>query len=396
MRAMAKSPARLVLLVLALACAEPRAGLVPESRVGGAGGAAGGAAAGGVSGVGGVGGVGGASGVGAGGVGPALDAAVAPSGGTGGAAPPPVDGAAAPDLPVTMGDPRKPGGAACTSAGDCLSALCTDGRCCVGVCRTCEACLGPGGTCVGVSSGPHDTCQPPNACAGAGICKPTGAPPGAACGAGADCLSGNCVDGHCCTQAACADCQRCTGEGGTCAWDVLLETKKLPNGLSLLFGFNHITNAAIGLGQSFTVSAPAKLRRLALDVSSFYDAQNKLYKGNMTMASALRNASGTVITTAETSRPGDEYGMLTFELPADLAANTTYIVTSYVVNGSSARVATTVNVAYGEGEGVDYPSGRGYTAAAGGGEENLLASWGRWQPNMYRSDLVMKLEGCKP
>jgi streptogramin lyase len=39
---------------------------------------------------------------------------------------------------------------------------------------------------------------------------------GSVCSLDDQCLSGNCVDGRCCTVSACGTCQACTGAGGTC------------------------------------------------------------------------------------------------------------------------------------------------------------------------------------
>ena len=42
---------------------------------------------------------------------------------------------------------------------------------------------------------------------------------GAACGAGLECLSGNCTEGFCCGSASCGLCQSCAvpGKQGTCS-----------------------------------------------------------------------------------------------------------------------------------------------------------------------------------
>jgi hypothetical protein len=45
-------------------------------------------------------------------------------------------------------------------------------------------------------------------------------PNGATCSLPRDCASGFCVDGLCCTVAACGECQHCVSPGGTCADDL--------------------------------------------------------------------------------------------------------------------------------------------------------------------------------
>ena len=108
---------------------------------------------------------------------------------------------------------KKKPGIACTAAGDCASASCTDGFCCTQTCGICQDCTGSGGTCVAVKNADDaSTCTGANTCDASGLCKKK---PGIACLAAGDCASGSCTDSFCCTQ-ACGPCQACTGTGGTC------------------------------------------------------------------------------------------------------------------------------------------------------------------------------------
>ncbi len=91
---------------------------------------------------------------------------------------------------------------------------CTDSRCCTQSCGTCQACTGAGGTCVAVTSADDpDTCSGNNTCDATGVCKKK---MGQGCGVGTECASGNCLDGVCCTQSSCPQCQNC-GSDGACS-----------------------------------------------------------------------------------------------------------------------------------------------------------------------------------
>ncbi len=113
-----------------------------------------------------------------------------------------------------------PGGERCETAGDCLDRRCADGFCCDKPCEgACKACNveGSEGLCVLVPEGE----DPDGDCPGEDVCGPEGecvALDGAACEAGADCLSGRCSDGLCCAE-RCARCHGCAepGSEGTCA-----------------------------------------------------------------------------------------------------------------------------------------------------------------------------------
>jgi hypothetical protein len=117
-------------------------------------------------------------------------------------------------------------GAACGTDGTlCASGNCVDGVCCgASACGACQSCnLGTPGTCTNIGQGqpdnnPAGTCIGTNACDGAGHCKASN---GQTCATGADCASGNCVDGVCCDtpcQGSCMACNVAT-HVGTC-WNL--------------------------------------------------------------------------------------------------------------------------------------------------------------------------------
>ncbi len=112
-------------------------------------------------------------------------------------------------------------GKVCKVDTDCGSGHCADGVCCTSACTgACTACNLPGslGTCSNVAAGASDpvTCVAPGACDGAGSCKKGN---GVACLAKAQCTSGNCVDGVCCSSTCAATCMACNlaGSLGACS-----------------------------------------------------------------------------------------------------------------------------------------------------------------------------------
>jgi hypothetical protein len=123
------------------------------------------------------------------------------------------------------GNCRNVGGLACMTGKECVSGFCVDGVCCDSAsCSSCQSCnvTGNVGSCANLPANqpddnPADTCNMggTRACDGAGSCKLVNGP---GCTSGAECVSGNCVDGVCCGKAACATCQSCglAGSAGTC------------------------------------------------------------------------------------------------------------------------------------------------------------------------------------
>ncbi|MBK9265103.1 MAG: hypothetical protein IPM54_35650 [Polyangiaceae bacterium] len=123
-------------------------------------------------------------------------------------------------------------GVPCTNKTQCLSGYCVDGVCCGNVCTGwCSACSeakkgqGYDGVCGPIKYGRDvDNECSPGECNGGGACSEpqTPLPNGTVCVAGAQCASGNCVDGVCCENACLGTCYACTaakkGQGvdGTC------------------------------------------------------------------------------------------------------------------------------------------------------------------------------------
>ncbi|MDC3956593.1 hypothetical protein [Polyangium jinanense] len=103
-------------------------------------------------------------------------------------------------------------GKLCGADAECLSGHCVDGVCCdtdcTGTCMACDLAATPG-VCSFVASGQtDDTCTGADeVCDGAGACKTA---QGKLCGADAECLSGNCVDGVCCDDACAGTCEACS------------------------------------------------------------------------------------------------------------------------------------------------------------------------------------------
>ncbi|MEZ4311893.1 MAG: hypothetical protein R3F14_28010, partial [Polyangiaceae bacterium] len=124
-----------------------------------------------------------------------------------------------------------PNGSACAVGTDCVSNNCVDGVCCNTTCTaTCNACTaakkgsggGPDGVCAPIEAGtdPDSECFGTLSCGGASACALLSN--GTSCTTGAECTSGQCVDGVCCNTACNGLCQACTavikgnGTDGTC------------------------------------------------------------------------------------------------------------------------------------------------------------------------------------
>ncbi len=114
----------------------------------------------------------------------------------------------------------KPDGLACAAGGECLSGNCVDTVCCATTCTgACKSCnLGANaGTCTNIPAGtdPANECAGALNCSGAGACLKAN---GTACGAGAECDSGNCIDTVCCDTTCGTTCKACNlaGTMGVC------------------------------------------------------------------------------------------------------------------------------------------------------------------------------------
>jgi alpha-tubulin suppressor-like RCC1 family protein len=111
-------------------------------------------------------------------------------------------------------------GVPCTNKSQCLSGYCIDGVCCGNVCTGwCYACSeskkgqGYDGVCGPITFGRDvDNECSPGECNGGGACSQAQTPltNGTVCVAGAQCASGNCVDGVCCENACLGTCYACT------------------------------------------------------------------------------------------------------------------------------------------------------------------------------------------
>ena len=107
-------------------------------------------------------------------------------------------------------------GQGCTGDSQCASGNCRDGRCCANGCTaSCRSCDNASGTCTTVISNAEDpgTCEGTMSCDGSGVCKKKD---GQTCGAGSECVSGNCVDGRCCVDGCTTPCRSCNNASGTC------------------------------------------------------------------------------------------------------------------------------------------------------------------------------------
>ena len=120
-----------------------------------------------------------------------------------------------------------PDGSVCTVTTGCISGFCVDGVCCNTACTgNCMGCntgrtgTVANGTCAPITTG----IDPDNECPGdlfcsAGACVGVN---GTTCATGAECSSGNCVDGFCCNLPCSGLCQACSaakkggGSNGSC------------------------------------------------------------------------------------------------------------------------------------------------------------------------------------
>src|SRR6185369_14317670 len=95
----------------------------------------------------------------------------------------------------------------------CASGFCVDGRCCSSACAgTCQTCAT--GACSSVVNADDDTCMGANTCNATGTCVKR---QGQLCTTSAQCASGFCVDGRCCSSACTGTCQTCANASGVCS-----------------------------------------------------------------------------------------------------------------------------------------------------------------------------------
>ncbi len=130
---------------------------------------------------------------------------------------------------------QKKNGQSCADASECESGFCASGYCCASACAgACDECSSNPGVCTLVPAGgagspscaPYacsgadnacpTTCAADTDCASGDYCNASGAcagqrAQGSPCVAGAECLSGFCVDGVCCDAACTGECEACTG-----------------------------------------------------------------------------------------------------------------------------------------------------------------------------------------
>lgn len=113
------------------------------------------------------------------------------------------------------GSCKKKAGQGCSAGSECALGICVDGTCCINNCTTeCRSCANSSGTCTTLVTNQDDsTCTGANTCDGAGVCKKKN---GQGCSVGADCASGNCVDGTCCADACTTPCRSCANSSGSC------------------------------------------------------------------------------------------------------------------------------------------------------------------------------------
>jgi len=117
-------------------------------------------------------------------------------------------------------------GESCSGASECTSDFCVDGVCCESLCDgACESCDASatgvvGGSCSPIIAGtdPDDECAN-GSCDGAGGCLAIN---GTSCGSGAECASGQCIEGICCDTGCGSTCESCLatltgGVDGQCA-----------------------------------------------------------------------------------------------------------------------------------------------------------------------------------
>ena len=111
-------------------------------------------------------------------------------------------------------------GAECGGNNECNSNFCVDGVCCADACDgECLSCANASGTCTTViRDAEDDQCRGSRICDANGVCKLKQT--SGDCTDDDECVTGNCVDGHCCADTCGTPCRSCNNRNGTCTTPV--------------------------------------------------------------------------------------------------------------------------------------------------------------------------------
>jgi hypothetical protein len=143
--------------------------------------------------------------------------------------------------------PLQGNGTSCVDGFQCGSGACVDARCCASPsCGSCEACTGAAGTCAKVvNAADPGTCTGNQSCSPDGVCKKKN---GQACGSTAECLSGFCADGFCCTTSCTGACRSCKlgGSVGTCKTIPFTTDEGNCGGCAIKCSTNHVAALCTG------------------------------------------------------------------------------------------------------------------------------------------------------
>jgi hypothetical protein len=115
---------------------------------------------------------------------------------------------------------KMPLGAECGGNNECNSNFCVDGVCCADACDgECLSCANANGTCTTViRNAEDDQCRREHICDANGVCKLKQT--SGDCMSDDECVTGNCVDGHCCADTCGTPCRSCNNRDGTCTTPV--------------------------------------------------------------------------------------------------------------------------------------------------------------------------------
>ncbi len=128
----------------------------------------------------------------------------------------------------------------------------------------------------------------------------------------------------------------------------------------------------IGGGQSIKLSKTLAMATFAFYYSGAFTHETTGAAEAVTLQAELRNANGGVLKTDKVNLPASfSGGWVWFSLPYTLSANTTYIVTSWLVNGYTQGVDSGIRADTADG----YAGGFRYGASGSG---SGLLSWSLW------------------